>query len=314
MISRRLIRIKVLQTLYASLKGDKTLNAAEKELMFSIEKVEELYHYILLLLLDIVHFANNRIDAAKEKKIPTYEDLNPNTRFVDNKVIKQISEDPGLKKYILEKKISWVDYPELIKALYKSITSSDYYLAYMELADGDFNDDKKLIESIIVKEIAGMEQIEQWMEEKSVFWNDDLDFVLTMLVKNIKKLKNSDEGLPVIKAFKGSDDCDFAVRLLRKSQLNYEEFKQTVEKYTTNWDVDRIAFIDILLMVIAIAEIIEFKNIPVKVSLNEYIEISKTYSTRNSSNFINGILDKVVKVFRNENKIQKEGRGLVGEE
>ena len=314
MISRRLIRIKVLQILYASLKGDKALNAAEKELMFSIEKVEELYHYILLLLLDIVHYANNRIDAAKEKKMPSYEDLNPNTRFVDNKVIKQISDDPGLKKYILEKKISWVDCPELIKALYKSISSSDYYQVYMDSKESDYNTDRKLIETIIVKEIAGMEQLEQWMEEKSVFWNDDLDFVITILVKNIKKLKFSDEGLPLVKRFKDTEDCDFAIRLLRKSQLNYEEYKVTIEEYTTNWDVDRIAFIDILLMVIAIAEIIEFKNIPVKVSLNEYIEISKTYSTRNSSNFINGILDKVVKVFRSQNKIQKEGRGLVGEQ
>ncbi|MBN1185915.1 MAG: transcription antitermination factor NusB [Bacteroidales bacterium] len=314
MISRRLIRIKVLQTFYSSLKGDKTLNSAEKELMFSIEKVEELYHYILLLVLDIVHYANNKIEAAKDKKMPSFEDLHPNTKFIDNLVVKQISEDAGLKKYILEKKISWADYPELIKNLYKSVTLSDYFNVYMDDKSRDFNSDKKLIENILINNIAGMDLLEQWMEEKSVFWNDDLDFVLTILVKNIKKLKASDSSLPIVGEFKDSDDREFAVRLIRKSHLHYDEYKQIVEKYTTNWDVDRIAFIDILLMVIAIAEIIEFSNIPVKVTLNEYIEISKTYSTRNSSNFINGILDKIVKVFREEKKFVKEGRGLVGEE
>ena len=274
MISRRLIRIKVLQVLYAYLKTEKPINSAEKELLFSIDKVIELYHYYLLLLIEIKYYAESKISLAKQKKVPTYEDLHPNTKFIDNKVLHQISNDPGLKKYILEHKISWVDHPELIKGLFKDIVEKEYYISYMNKENISYNEDKKLVQNIILQEFIKKEQVHQWMEEKSIYWNDDEDFVVNHILKNIMKLKETTTCLPPIRTYKNHEDRDFAVRLFRKTALNNREYKDLIDKYTKNWDVERIAFMDIVLMEMAIAEIIEFSTIPVKVSLNEYIEIS----------------------------------------
>lgn len=314
MISRRLIRVKILQVLYAYMKAGKALDKAEKELLFSIDKVLELYYYFLLLIVEIAYFAQSRIDIAKQKKVPTYEDLHPNTKFVDNEIVNIIANDEALKAYIDNKNISWSDYPELIKKLYQSIISTVYYNKYMLATGRSIQEDKKIIESIIVNEFSDMELLDSWMEEKSIYWNDDLNFILAQIIKNIKQIKNNKDTLAHTEVFKNKEDKDFAISLFRKMVVQNNGYKELINNHTKNWDVERIAFMDILLMEMAITEIVEFPSIPVKVSLNEYIEISKSYSTRNSSNFINGILDKILKVLREENKIVKKGRGLVGEE
>jgi N utilization substance protein B len=316
MISRRLLRIKTLQVLFAFYRGESdSLEKAEVELVHSIHKAYDLYHYLLLLLLDLRLYAENRIELAKQKKMPTYEDLNPNTRFVDNRVIQLIDENVAVNKYLRNQKLSWVNYPELIKKLFQKVTASSYYSKYMEAEESDFANDRYLAINILTRELIGFDDFEQCLEEQSIYWNDDLDFMVGMVIKTLKKFEeNQSAETPLFPLFRNDDDEDFAQRLLRKTVIKHEENVKMIDKFTMNWDVERIASMDILIMEMALTEILEFPSVPVKVSFNEYIEISKYYSTEQSSMFINGVLDKVINTFRSENRIQKQGRGLVGED
>lgn len=315
MVSRRLLRIKVLQICYAYLKtGDQSINQAEKELFFSIQKSYDLYHYLILLILDVAHYAEQRIDIAKQKKIPTYEDLNPNTKFVNNRLIKRLNENEDLKKYLNDQKLSWTNHPELIKNIYNELKESEMYEKYMNSGVNGFNEDKKFISDIYVKIIIGNESLHQILEEQSIFWNDDAEFVISMIIKTFRSFKAKTEGEErLMPLFKNEEDREFVKRLFRKTVLNHKENEELVSKFIKNWDVERIAFMDIVVMTIAISEMIEFSDIPVKVSLDEYIEIAKYYSTEKSNVFINGILDKLVEHLKKEGKIKKVGRGLIGE-
>lgn len=316
MISRRLLRIKTLQILFAFYRGESdSLAKAESELAHSNRKAYDLYHYLFLLLLEMRDFAEKRIEIAKQKHMPSYDDLHPNTRFVDNGVLRIIDDNEHLKSYLKQYKLSWVNYPELIKKLYQKVAASDYYNSYMNAEQCTFNDDKQLIVNILSKELESFDDFTQCLEEQSIYWNDDLDFMIGMVVKTIKKFKeNQPPSSPLFPMFKNEDDEDFAKKLLRKVVLNHQESVKIIDKFTKNWDVERIASMDILIMEMAINEILEFPSIPVKVSFNEYIEISKFYSTDQSSTFINGVLDKIIESLRNENRINKQGRGLLGEE
>lgn len=316
MISRRLLRIKTLQILFAFYRGENdSLAKAESELAHSNRKAYDLYHYLFLLLLEMRDFAEKRIEIAKQKHMPSYEDLHPNTRFVDNGVLRIIDDNEHLKSYLKQYKLSWVNYPELIKKLHQKVAASDYYNSYMNAEQCTFNDDKQLIVNILSKELESFDDFTQCLEEQSIYWNDDLDFMIGMVVKTIKKFKeNQPPSSPLFPMFKNEDDEDFAKKLLRKVVLNHQESVKIIDKFTKNWDVERIASMDILIMEMAINEILEFPSIPVKVSFNEYIEISKYYSTDQSSTFINGVLDKIIESLRNENRINKQGRGLLGEE
>jgi N utilization substance protein B len=316
MISRRLLRIKTLQILFAFYLGESdSLPKAESELSHSNRKAYDLYHYLFLLLLDLRDYAEKKIEIARQKHMPSHEDLHPNSRFIDNRVLKLIDENEHLRAYLKQNKLSWVNYPELIKKLFQKIVASDYYIRYMELPQSTFNDDRQLITTILSKELEGFEDFTQCLEEQSIYWNDDVDFMIGMVIKTIKKFKeNQDPSFPLFPMFKNDDDEDFASKLMRKVVVNHTEFVQIIDKFTKNWDVDRIASMDILIMEMAMNEILEFPSIPVKVSFNEYIEISKYYSTDQSSNFINGVLDKIIESLKNENRINKQGRGLMGEE
>ncbi|HRW62059.1 MAG TPA: transcription antitermination factor NusB [Bacteroidales bacterium] len=315
MISRRLLRIKILQICYAYFKSEgQTINQAEKDLFFSIQKSYDLYHYLMLLIIDIVHYANSRIDISKQKRIPTYDDLNPNTKFVDNRLVKFLEKNGGLNKYLNNQKLSWVNYPELIKNLYNEIKDSEIYTNYMNSNVNGFNDDKKFISEIYSKIIIAYEPLHQNLEEQSIFWNDDVEFVISMIVKTIKSLKVTDnEDVSLMPLFKNEEDKDFTKKLFRKSVLNHKENESLISGFIKNWDVERVAFMDIMIMSLALTEIKEFSEIPVKVSLDEYIEIAKFYSTEKSNVFINGVLDKIVEHLKSEGKIKKTGRGLIGE-
>ena len=315
MISRRLLRIKILQISYAYFKSEgQTINQAEKDLFFSIQKSYDLYHYLMLLIIDVVHYANTRIDIAKQKRIPTYEDLNPNTKFVDNRLVKFLEKNEGLTRYLNNQKLSWVNYPELIKNLYNEIKDSEIYANYMNSNVNGFNDDKKFISEIYSKIIIAYEPLYQNLEEQSIFWNDDVEFVISMIVKTFKSLKVSDsEDVSLMPLFKNEEDKDFTKKLFRKAVLNHKENESLISGFIKNWDVERVAFMDIMIMSLALTEITEFAEIPVKVSLDEYIEIAKFYSTEKSNVFINGVLDKIVEHLKSEGKIKKTGRGLIGE-
>lgn len=314
MISRRQLRIKVLQTLYAyyQAKHD-VLNHAEKELHKNIDKSFDLYHSLFIMILEVGNLAESRIEVARKKRIPSEEDLNPNTRFVENKVIHQLRHCDALLRYADQKKLSWVDYPELIKEIYADILEDEGYKEYMELENSSYSDDKKFITRVFTNIILPNESLEQVMEEQSIYWNDDLDFMISMLVKTIKRFKEEEEEVQLLKLYKNPEDEDFAIELFRKSVLHKEEYLEYIKTNTKNWDVERIAFMDILIMQMAIAELVCFTSIPTKVTLNEYLEISKFYSTSKSNVFINGVLDKVVGELKEDKKITKTGRGLIGE-
>lgn len=315
MISRRLLRIKVLHILYAYFKtDDPSINKFEKELFHSIEKTYELYFYFLLLSTELQKLEDDRITLGKNKRIPTEEDLNPNTKFLNNRVINQINVNSQLLRYINEKGVGWANNPEFVKKLYKLITSNQYFHLYMESEQDSYEWDKKVLVKIYSEDILNHEPLYQLLEEESIYWNDDVDFVISMIIKTLKGFRASDnEDARLMPMFKNEEDRDFVKNLYRKAILKSDDNLKLISEYTKNWDVDRIAFMDILLMQTALAEITEFPSIPVKVTLNEYIEISKFYSTNKSSTFINGILDKIVNKLRRENKIQKQGRGLIGE-
>lgn len=317
MISRRLLRIKILQSLYAYYNnfGEKTINLSEKDLFFSIEKTYDLYILLHLLLIDIKDAASDRIDLAKNKQIPGYDDLHPNTRFIENKLIWQFQENYKLQKIVKNRKLSWANNPELIRNLLDLMLKTDEYKSYMDLKEVDYEADKRIVIDFLVNYLAFYDEFHQTLEEQSIFWNDDVEFIISILVKAIKKHKKEDRyNGTVYNLYKNEDDKKFVKDLFRKSILNEDKYRQLIDKYTVNWKIERIAFMDILVMQQALAEIIEFSDIPVKVSLNEYLEIAKYYCTAKSSNFINGILDKIVHDLRREKVIIKKGKGLIGEE
>jgi len=315
MISRRQLRIKVLQTLYAYYNADDSdISKSEKELQFSIGKAYDLYHYLLVLIIDIALYAESRIEIARNKKIPTYEDLHPNTRFIDNRIITLLRENAQLLKYIDQKKLNWANYPELIKELYNMMIADEHYLAYMAADESGFEEDKKVLIKIYNQIILPNEYLDQVLEEQSIFWNDDVEYIVSMVVKTIKRFKESDgPGKDLLKIYKNDEDKDFSVLLFRNAMLHRDEYLAYIRDNTKNWDLERIAFLDILIMQMAIAEMITFPTIPTKVTLNEYLDIAKYYSTEKSNVFINGVLDKILAQLKSGNKLLKSGRGLIGE-
>ena len=315
MINRRLLRIKILQSYYAYVKrGNEALPLAEKELKHSIQKSYDLYYLLFLLPVEICNYARSRIELAMQKKIPSHEDLHPNTKFIDNRFLQELQEQPIFRKQVENRKISWVQYPELIKSLYQAMVQSPEYHAYMEGDEEGWFTDKKLVSDIFTSVIVPSDDLYSTLEEQSIYWNDDTEFVFSMIIKSLKKSKPGqififDGG----QVFKNKDDHDFTFRLFRSVILKGSNYRQLIEKYLENWDLDRVALMDILIMQLAITEMVEFPEVPIKVSFNEYIEISKDYSSNKSGTFINGILDKITQQLKNEKIIQKKGKGLIGE-
>jgi N utilization substance protein B len=315
MISRRQLRIKALQSLYAFYTtGGEDMNRTEKELHFNIEKAYDLYHYLLLLLIDVILYAESRIEIARNKRIPTQEDLHPNTRFIDNRLAEQLRNNEQLLRYVDQHKLNWANHPELIKEIYNRLSESEEYTDYMKEEDSGYAEDKRLVTFLYTHIIFSSERLDSILEEQSIYWNDDLEFITSMIVKTLRKFKEEDgPKKPLMDLYKNKEDRDYVVKLFRQTILHRDEYVEYIKKNTRNWDLERIAFMDILIMQTAIAELVAFPSIPIKVSLNEYLEISKFYSTSKSNVFINGVLDKVVMQLKEEKKIVKTGRGLIGE-
>ena len=306
MISRRLLRIKILQILYASLNAeDSRMVKSEKDLIFSIQKAYDLYFYLILLIIAIRRYAESRIELARNKKLPTHEDLHPNTRFVENQVIRQIEKDPAFNQYLNECKMSWVNHPELIKNLYNKLIESPYYQEYMERPENNYAMDRNLLVDFFSNELNDFDMFYDILEEQSIFWNDDIEFVVIMVIKTIQEMRpHKIEFLPL---YKSDDDREFAIRLLRETIMHYDEYRKMIEDFVDNWDIERVAYIDNLIMQMAINELVEFPLIPVRVSFDEYLELAKYYSTPKSSIFINGLLDKILADLTEKGKINKIG-------
>jgi len=314
MLSRRLVRVKVLQMLYARLQSDEqSIDKTEKELFFSLNKCYELYHYLLLLLTDIVHYAEMRMDIGRQKNFPTSEELNPNLKFVGNIVIRSIADSNMFQKYIFENKISWSNYPGLIKVLYKEILNSDGFNQHMQNPERSVENDRKLVKFVLRQIFARSEDLTQALEEKSIYWNDELEFVISLIIELLSGKDNDHTGVVLLEPYDDKNEDNFAKRLLRQSIINHDHYRAIINPHIENWNIERMALIDILIIQLAITELIEFPFIPVKVTLNEYIEIARFYSTEKSGQFINGILDKVIEQLKSEGKIKKRGKGLRGE-
>ena len=308
MINRVLIRIKVLQILFAcSQNQDNDLATVEKELSFSLKKAYDLYFFLLRLMVEITEWQRQKLDMAKHKYLPTQEELNPNLRLVQNRFIAQLMHNKTFISYTEENAISWVNNREIIKHLLGTILESDIYKEYISSANDDYEEDKEFWRKILKQVICQNENFLQDLEDMSIYWNDDLGIIETFVLKTIRRFEEENgEDQELFPMFKNEDDREFAIQLLRASLLNENEYNAEINKYLKNWDMERIAGMDMVILRTAIAEIFNFPTIPTTVTLNEYIEIAKAYSTPKSAIFINGILDAMVKNLKAENKLLKK--------
>lgn len=311
MLSRRLLRVKVAKNLYAHLKsGSDNLKASEKNLVESIDKAYDLYFQMMSLIVEVAHYAESRIEINKNKKLPTYEDLNPNRRFVDNAVIHLIATSDSVNDVIARRKLSWAPYSDAVKDVYNRMVESEYYKKYMSASICTFSDDRRFVEEFFTS-LEEDEALNDLVNDMSLLWTDDYGFALYMAVRTVQNLKQSHTEVKVLPKFKSEDDLDFAKTLFIKALVNFDENQEIVDKYSSNWDVERVVFMDSLILSIALAELIYFESIPVKVTLDEWIDIAKYYSSPTSSNFVNGVLDKIVNDLQQDGRIKKSGRGLL---
>lgn len=340
MLTRRHIRIKVLQALYGfSQDTDPNLVQTLKELEKSLDRIFELYLYELRVFIEMHRMAEERIEKNRNKFRPTEEDLNPNLKWVENRVLKTLTENEKLQRLFEDHKVHWGDHRELLYKVFNDFRQSDVYKRYMESGNSSLKEDKQVLKIFYAEFITENEALHQHYEDASMHWADDLDAAQMFVVKTIKSFQEADGvlysrlsltdnnevssadelpgGYDIVKEkitvdlFKDEDDATFGKMLLRYTVNETEENEKLISAKTRNWDTDRIASIDILLMKMALSELVHFDQIPVKVTLNEYIDLSKEYSTPKSGQFINGILDKLVLQLREEKRIVKVGRGLL---
>ncbi|MEX1001115.1 MAG: transcription antitermination factor NusB [Crocinitomicaceae bacterium] len=317
MLNRRHLRIKVLQILYAYFQTeDKDPLKAEKELYRSVEKMYELYIYFLLTFEELVSFAEQRMEDRQKKKFrPSESDLKPSRKFADNQIFKYFAQNNALRKKSEELKVNWggAVKNDLMRKLFVHISNTEEYIQYMSNETSSFEEDKKFVHTLFKREIANFGLLHDFFESESIYWMDDIDLICSMVLKTIKSIeeKNSKSGaiLPLYKDEK--DEKNFINILIRKTLAKDDENAKIIDKLTQNWELDRIARMDIILLKMALTELTELQSIPKKVTLNEYIEISKYYSTPKSQVFINGILDKAIGLLDKEGKLLKTGRGLI---
>ncbi|MDD4419060.1 MAG: transcription antitermination factor NusB [Bacteroides graminisolvens] len=307
MINRVLIRLKIIQLVYAYYQnGSKNLDSAEKELFFSLSKAYDLYNYLLMLMVALTNYAQKRVDAGKAKLAPTSEDLSPNMKFIENKFVAQLEVNKQLLEFISNQKKTWDNDQEFVKELYDKITASDLYREYMASSDSSYEADRELWRKLYKSFVFNNDSLDQVLEDQSLYWNDDKEIVDTFVLKTIKRFEESKgASQPLLPEFKDDEDQEFARRLFRRTILNGDYYRHLISDNTRNWDLDRVAFMDVVIMQCALAEILSFPNIPISVSLNEYVEIAKLYSTAKSGSFINGTLDGIVNQLKKEGKLTK---------
>lgn len=314
MLSRRHIRVKVMQLVYAYNQVENVdLKLPQKYLLQSMEDMYNLYLLLISLIIEVHTKAENHLDKSKLKYLATLQEKNPNKKFVDNSLLVQLNQNRELRDVVEQRKPNdWKLDSEYVEIIFKKILESDIYRNYMASKQNSFHEDKKFVLDIYKIIIAPDDKLYDYLEDKKLTWLDDLPVVNTGIVKLLKKAKeNSPESYFLPLLYKDDEDKDFAIQLLNKTILNQKKFSQEIAAKTTNWDTDRIAKLDSILLKMAICELQNFPSIPTKVTMNEYLEIAKEYSTPKSSVFINGILDKIVKEYSDKGKLNKTGRGLM---
>lgn len=314
MLSRRHLRVKVMQALFAYQRSEGAeLAVGEKLLRQSLDKIYDLYIHQLSLLTEIHTFAARQIDDAKSKMMPSQADLNPNLRFIENRVLLQLKNNPQLEKHISARKINWAEHNELIRRIFTAFKESEEYIEYMTGPEPTYKDERRLVYKLYEDHLLENEHLQSIFEEKSIFWMNDFEQVSAMVVRTISDFKKDiDFGGPLPSMYTDEEeDKKFVIDLFRKTATHNGEYQNMVEEKLENWDLDRIASTDILLMKMALCEFLNISSVPTKVTMNEYIEISKEYSTPKSKVFINGILDKLLIELKAQKKIKKMGKGLM---
>jgi len=312
MINRRHIRVKVMQSVYAmqQSKNDDLLKE-EKFLKHSILKMFDLYVLNIQLLVKVQDLAAKKIELSKKKILATAEDLKPNTKFVNNSIINAIRESVSLESYLHVNKLeNWDLDDEYVKIIFEELQKSDLYQKYLDTVENSFKVDKAFVIDFFKEILAPNEKLAEYYEDKMISWVDDIPFVNTWVVKSLSKQKPNKPFL-LGSLYKDKDDEDFVSDLFKKTMLHQHTFEEDIAEKTPNWEKERIAEIDMILIKMAITEFLHFASIPVRVTINEYIEIAKDYSTQKSGYFINGVLDKLSKDYLSLKKIKKIGRGLL---
>jgi N utilization substance protein B len=306
MISRRLLRIKAMQIIYAWLRNpDGSIEQYNKELQKSIKSFEDLYYLFFQLLIEIHFYLNKEIERKKNKHFPTDEEKNPNMRFIENPAMQAIIENKEIQSYIKNNAIGWHEDDDLIKKLTKEIEASNFYNRYMvKEEEPDHKAHKEVIIEILTEIIAESDLLFETLEEKSVFWNDDIELVLSMNIRTIERIKRT-YRLKLMNLFKNESDQKFTQDLFVKTTGQFRESQKIIKETASNWELERIALMDKVLISMGITELTNFPEIPVRVTLNEYIELAKYYSTEKSNTFVNGVLDKIVAKLKTNNKLNK---------
>jgi N utilization substance protein B len=302
MINRILIRIKVLQIVFAYYQnGEKDLKVAENELLLSLQRSYDLYYYFLLLIVEITWLQERRIEARKNKYRPSEDERSPNMRLVNNRFARQVQSNELLQKYAKGHGISWVNETGFVKTVLDTILASDIYQDYVMNPDDSYETDQEFWRAVFRKLICGNEVIEGALEDISIYWNDDVDIIETFVIKTIKRFEEAkgsrQELLPM---YKDDDDAEYVIKLFRQSLLHGDEYRERIGNHLKNWESERVANMDLVIMQVALAEVLNFPEIPIKVTFNEYIDAAKYYSTPKSGMFINGILDAVITELKNE--------------
>ena len=308
MINRTLIRLKIVQLIYSFYQnGGKDIKTAEKELMFSLSKAYDLYNYLLLLLVELTKYESEQIEQQEELNKIAHKEEAVSHRFVNNRFVKQLADNKQLLEYEDSQKRTWLNDADYLKKLLADIKASDTYADYMVNEVDDYSTDRefwrKIYKSIIMKD----DRLSEVLEDKSLYWNDDREIVDTFVLKTIKRFEEENkENQELLPEYKDEEDREFAVKLFRATILNDEDHRRLIAQCVKNWEFDRLAFMDVVIMQIAIAEILGFVQIPTVVSINEYVDIAKYYSTPKSAAYVNGILDAVVKRLKREKLIIKD--------
>ena len=312
MINRRHIRVKVMQSVYAMIKSyDDDVLKEEKFIKYSIKRMFDLYVLLLDLLVEVQKLAEEKQEISKKKYLATEEDLSPNRKFVENKLIKKIAESSSLTLYKEAQNLdNWSKDDEYIKIIWDLLQNSDIFSEYLNSSDDSFNSDKDFVVTFFREIVAPNSKLAEYFEGENITWVDDIPFVNTWVVRSLTKQKSAN-AFKLGSLYKNQDDQDFATDLFKKVILNHHSFENDIKIHTPNWETDRIADMDMILIKMGVCEFLNFPFIPTKVSINEYIEIAKDYSSEKSGYFVNGVLDKLSREFLKDKKIVKVGRGLL---
>lgn len=312
MINRRHIRVKVMQSVYAMIKShDDDIVKEEKFIKFSIKKMFDLYVLLLQLLVEVQKLAEQKQEISKKKYLATQEDLSPNRKFVENKLIKKIGESTSISLHIEAQHLNnWSKDDEYVKIIWDKLQKSALFSDYLTTEEDSFNVDKSFVIDFFREIVAPNTKLAEYFEDENITWVDDIPFVNTWVLRSLKKQKAT-STFSLGSLYKNQDDLDFVSELFKKVILNHHTFENDIKIHTPNWESDRIADMDMILIKMGACEFLNFPMIPTKVTINEYIEIAKDYSSEKSGYFVNGVLDKLSREFAKDKKFVKVGRGLL---